>query len=308
MRQRPDQWPARVWVYRGLKGARPLLLASAFPVQGRESAEQLTWRLNANAKTNPAVPSRSMATYEEAERLRNVPSTTKAEMAVTVVSDVVGSVVPFGNLIGTLLAPFFRKNLDRWQHLVGTSLAELVERLEGFDPRTLAENEPFMNLLSQTTLLAMKTSKEEKLVALRNAVVNSLQAGAPDELEQLTFLRCVDELTTAHLHVLALFADPKAWFEKNPGLRPTAWRSMDQTELVTASGISDFRGRPDLIGPVLSDLTVRNLVIPNKGPVLGENLWHPQTTKLGDAFLRFISEGAWDSDAPTQGRDNSLSG
>ena len=58
---------------------------------------------------------------------------------------------------------------------------------------------------------AMKTHYEEKLAMLRAALVNGVLEGAPDEHEQLLFIRFVDELTPLHVRLLALLDDPAGW-------------------------------------------------------------------------------------------------
>lgn len=41
---------------------------------------------------------------------------------------------------------------------------------------------------------------------------------APDEHEQLTFLRLVAELTPLHVRMLAVLAEPEGWFVRHPEL------------------------------------------------------------------------------------------
>jgi hypothetical protein len=69
--------------------------------------------------------------------------------------------------------------------------------------------------------IAMRTDREEKLRMLRNALINAVLPGAPEEHEQITFLRFVDELTPAHVRMLAFLADPVRWFDQHGLQKPT---------------------------------------------------------------------------------------
>src|SRR5258707_556352 len=66
----------------------------------------------------------------------------------------------------------------------------------------------FVTTALQATQIAVRTRQEEKLNALRNALVNSALAGAPDETIQQIFLNHVDSPTAWRLRVLAFLCDP----------------------------------------------------------------------------------------------------
>ena len=97
-------------------------------------------------------------------------------------------------LANYVIGPEIGKRRERWLHELGEVVRELEERMEDFDPRHLEGNEQFVSAASDA---AMKTHYEEKLAMLRAALVNGVLEGAPDEHEQLLFIRFVDELTPA---------------------------------------------------------------------------------------------------------------
>ena len=88
---------------------------------------------------------------------------------------------------------------EEWFELFADKISELESRVEGF-----AESPMFITAVVEATNAALKTHEREKLGALRNAVANSPLPGAPDDSTQLLFLRFVDQLTAAHLKILAV--------------------------------------------------------------------------------------------------------
>ena len=68
--------------------------------------------------------------------------------------------------------------------------------------------------------MATRNHEQEKIDALRNAVLNSALPHPPDDSLQQTFLAWVDRFTVWHLHSLSLFDDPKAWFAAGVGNSP----------------------------------------------------------------------------------------
>jgi len=103
-----------------------------------------------------------------------------------------------------LVGPKIAQRRDEWFELFADKISELESRVEGF-----AESPMFITAVVEATNAALKTHEREKLGALRNAVANSPLPGAPDDSTQLLFLRFVDELTAAHLKILAVLNDPR---------------------------------------------------------------------------------------------------
>ena len=164
-------------------------------------------------------------------------------------------------------------------------LQELRERLEDFDPRDLQGNEAFVTTVLATSILAIKTHQAEKLESFRHAIVNSVLPGAPDEFEQMTFLRYIDELTPLHVRVLTLLDDPRGWFDRH-GIPQPNFMSAG-IGAVLDPGVPELGGRKD---QVLTDLGARGLTVgTNPGVASADSIWSQHTTPLGRAFLAFIT-------------------
>jgi hypothetical protein len=191
---------------------------------------------------------------DDSEGIGEVPRATAFEVVAKVgeaglsAIPVVGG--PIAGLLDAALAPALTRRKDAWLNRLCLAVTEMQGRFKGFDPRELGENETFVSTVVQTTILAMKTDQEEKLQSLRNAALNSVLPGAPDELEQSIFLRYVDELTPLHLRARSLLAEPKTWFHQHyPGTVYTKV-ALDQ---VTAEAFPEVDGRPEVLDLVVQD-------------------------------------------------------
>jgi len=72
---------------------------------------------------------------------------------------------------------------------------------------SLGENAAFVTTALQATQIALRTHQEEKLEALRNAVVNSASDRSLDDDTRSIFLTFVDAFTPTHLRILKYFQD-----------------------------------------------------------------------------------------------------
>lgn len=155
----------------------------------------------------------------------DLPGRSRAEIGAGLARAAISSVPLVGGaaaeLFDLVLAPSLERRRDEWMGYLGEAVEELRERLDGFDPRDLEGNEQFVSSVLAASTLAMRTHQTEKLRMLRNAIVNSVLPGAPDDYEQMAFLRYVDELTPLHARVLAFVADPRGWFERHGIEQPT---------------------------------------------------------------------------------------
>jgi hypothetical protein len=154
---------------------------------------------------------------------------------------------------------------------IGQALRELEERM-GIVLETLQENERFIDTALEATLIALRTSNHEKLEALKNAVLNSATADAPEEVHQQIFLGLIDDLSTLHVRVL----------REMEGLimGTSAERYLSQL-------LPDFQSEKSLYLHVWNDLVARNLIRVVNNAVHSINV---SRTTLGNGFIRFISE------------------
>lgn len=112
-------------------------------------------------------------------------------------------------IIGLVLAPPLAKRRDAWFESLGERLKAVEARLE-----LLGENQAFVTTALQATQIAVRTHQEEKLDALRNAVVNSATNPGPEDDVRSMFLTLVDGFTPTHLRILKYFQDRNSLGER----------------------------------------------------------------------------------------------
>lgn len=221
-----------------------------------------------------------------------LPGRSKAEIGASIVSAGVSSIPLVGGaaaeLFELVLAPSLEKRRDEWLRRLGEAVDELRDRLEGFDPRNLEGNEKFVSAVLAASTIAVKTHETEKLVMLRNALVNAVLPGAPEQHEQMTFLRYVDELTPLHVRILAFVADPVQWFDDR-GLERPRYMSAGVATILEL-GMPELAGRRELYDRVAFELQQRGLAdVPLHAMMTNDGVWSQRATGLGQRFLHFIT-------------------
>jgi hypothetical protein len=108
---------------------------------------------------------------------------------------------------------------DKWFTQLAEGVEDLRKRVEDLDLETLADNPLFVDAVVTATRTVEHTHQEEKISALRNAVLNSAAPDAPDADTQAIILSLVDRFTPSHLRLATLWDDPLAWFARH-GLTP----------------------------------------------------------------------------------------
>jgi hypothetical protein len=127
----------------------------------------------------------------------------------------------------------------------------------------------------------MRTHQEEKLEALRNALLNSIRLKSIDGEKQVFFFGLIDLFTATHIEVLRLFEDP------------VTFSVLRRQQLGSRRSLTD---------PIVLDLNLRSLVtdprpFAARARESSESLvsfgW--TLSPLGREFMKFIS-------APSIGR------
>ncbi|MCL1636142.1 hypothetical protein M2650_16085 [Luteimonas sp. SX5] len=189
---------------------------------------------------------------------------------------------PSVELFQHVVQPPLEKRRIEWMAYVGEKLVELEQR--GVDIQQLSENEEFVSAVLHASQLAVRTHRQEKREALRNALFNIASGKAPEESLQQIFLEYIDSFTELHVQLLKFFQQP-------PG---SANVMMGALSSVIEQGIPGLRGKGQVYGQVWNDLVARGLVgnVGLQVMMTGHGLAEKRTTPLGDAFLAFISEPA----------------
>ncbi|GJE57309.1 hypothetical protein [Methylobacterium thuringiense] len=176
---------------------------------------------------------------------------------------------------------------SNWFNSLGEGLRELQDRFEGFDPDTLGENEEFVSTVAETTRIAMATHREEKREALKNAVLNTARGGSIDDVVRGSFLGYIDRFSGLHLRVLHAEANPNS-----DEYRAAAGNMyMGSRHVIIRKMIPERDATDDSLKRVYEDLRREGLTQGNEQSGLSSSgLFSPNTTPIGDAFLRFISD------------------
>jgi hypothetical protein len=208
-----------------------------------------------------------------------VPDKSTGDLAYTVVKAAMSAIPAVGGsaaeLLGLVFGPPLEKRRTEWSKRLAEAVRELQERADGITPETLAADPVFVTTAMHATQVAIRTHQEEKLVALRNAVVNSATATAPQDDLKAIFLNLVDAFTPTHLKILKYF--------QNRG-------TLDATAI---QRLRDARAITDVIVNELA----RNGLIEDHRPYAargrdsGDSLLISDWTvsQLGSQFIAFIS-------------------
>ncbi|HYP41578.1 MAG TPA: hypothetical protein VEX13_14565, partial [Chloroflexia bacterium] len=183
----------------------------------------------------------------------------------------------------------------------GEMVAEGLQQLKDTDPRFDLDDYVSQEKITTTMLIALpaalRTTKAEKLSALRNAVLNAALPGSPDEDIIVFYLNAVDTLPASALKILEYFADPED-FGKRRGISYQA----DMTELDFFTRVfEEFNGQPELLDMLMRMLDERrfsggagNTASLGWLRMASDNMpSHPpqrRITPLGERFLAFIRE------------------
>jgi hypothetical protein len=117
---------------------------------------------------------------------------------------------PAVELLGLIVKPSLERRRDEWLTGIGERLRSL-EEAKRLTLNDLQNDETFVDVATQATQAALRTSQSEKRRALRNAVLNSALRNAPEAVVQQLFVSLIDAFTEWHLKMLAFGEDTEAW-------------------------------------------------------------------------------------------------
>lgn len=196
--------------------------------------------------------------------------------------------------IGSTLSELINKSISlhvnartsKWQESVVSCLEEIYQKFEGL-PAGLTENETFITALLHGAIAATRTHQEEKLEALRNAVVNSALPNAPSDDLQLMFLNYVDIFTPWHLRMLKFFDNPETTIKQ---YKPNPKQPLD---MLLQDIFPQLKEEWEFCYLVIKDLTDRRFIslstMEMPLAISKEGFYSRYTTSLGQQFLNFVS-------------------
>jgi len=181
---------------------------------------------------------------------------------------------------------------DQWVELIARGLSDLQKKVAGLDFDALQRNQAFITTALHASQLSIRNHQEEKLTALRNAVLNAALPGAPTDDLQAIYLSYVDYLTPWHMRLLRLFHDPTAWESPH---EPSTPRGPDKKVFMLyelQSMFPELSGQGHFLVRLAKDLHERGLtqITSLMTDMTEPGAIHSWTTPWGKDFVRFISE------------------
>jgi len=193
-------------------------------------------------------------------------------------------------IFNAIVAPPLAKRQAEWIESVIEKLRELEEKVEGFRIENLAKNANFITTVTYATIIAIRNHQEEKLEALRNAVLNTALSPLVEEDLMHMFLNFIDELTPWHLRLLKYFDNPEGWLKQNE--IPTPSFHMGGPISIMNVAFPELEKDSEFAGQLIRDLHTRGLISADittmKTMTSKTGMYSPRTTPLGKQFLRFI--------------------
>jgi hypothetical protein len=182
----------------------------------------------------------------------------------------------------------YNRRWQQWFEDLAEAVNELQVRTDGLSFDELAEDEAFVDAVVQASRAAQATHQEEKLIALRNGVLNSLAPDAADVDTQARFFRLVEQFTAAHLRLLVFMHDPAEAFDVQGLERP---QMIGGRGMLLERAMPEFRGRQAWYELLHGDLAAARLISSGGMSTLlsSGGIYQSSTTPLGEEFLRFVS-------------------
>jgi len=193
---------------------------------------------------------------------------------------------PVSELADIVMAPSLAKRRDLWLEKLGELLNELIERVEGFEVRRLADDEVFVSAVAEASRIAVGTHLEEKLNVLKICLINLALDEDRDDFMAMQLLRLVGVLDPEHLIVLSYLDNPGAWFDAKKINRPT-YLTAARSKLLESAGLPVVGGSLEIVLRTLRDNGLANTDQLN-GMVRGESMWTSLATDLGRQLLAFV--------------------
>ncbi len=219
-----------------------------------------------------------------------IPQKKKSDKVKEIIKNAVSS---FGGppiaFFASFYTPPYQKRLGEWMEKIGEALQRLEDE-RSFNLDKLQNNDQFIDILMYGSQIALRTSKEEKRKALRNAILNSALPDPPEEALQQMFLNFIDEFTEWHIRILKLVDDPAEWCTTHSVSLPTEIRRglLDLIEVA----YTNLVGQDDMCKIIWVDLHRKGLVHIEymDDPTFFSNIEVSRTTSIGKQFLNFIED------------------
>lgn len=191
-------------------------------------------------------------------------------------------------LFNTIITPPLLKRRDEWLIKITSSLKNLEEKVEDFKIENLSENPLFITVFMDATQTAIRNHQEEKLEALKNAILNTALNITIEENTQLIFLNLVDVFTPWHLKILQVLNDPLNWNQQNE--ISINYSSMSTIQTFIETSFPELKEKKEFCNKIIKDLYSEGLISIDSIKVMMSTggILQSRTTKLGKDFIRYI--------------------
>ena len=218
----------------------------------------------------------------------------KGDITYDLVKGILSVIPTLGSPASVLLDTVFTAPLDKrkqeWLERLADDVTYMQEIIKDLTPEKLSKDQAFVTVALQASQIAIRNHQKEKIEALSGAVLNSVLPNAPEEDQQLIFLRLIDHLTPWHLRVLALTNDPVEWMMGN-GINIPSWTSGSLAGVICHC-FPELKVKGEFCGQVIRDLLSEGLLeqgINLNTMMTGGGVLASRTTITGKTFLRFIA-------------------
>ncbi|MES2436561.1 MAG: hypothetical protein V4519_00960 [Patescibacteria group bacterium] len=170
-------------------------------------------------------------------------------------------------------------------------MAERINRLEdeSISKEKLMNNPEFITVFIHASQIAIRNHEQEKLDALKNAIVNTARNITISNNMKLIFLSYIDNITPWHIKILHYFSDPKNACITN-GVNLDKY-SMGGATTFMEEVYPELRGKREFYDLIYQDLEAKGLTL--KGTLhattSSSGMLAKRTTNFGDEFLSFVS-------------------
>lgn len=221
----------------------------------------------------------------------DVPTEKVTDKVHSLTKDSLGAIPLAGSIASELfnmvVSPPIEKRRNEWMESVGQGLLALEVKIENLEEK-LSNDNRFIDIALQASVIALRTSQKEKLEALKNVILNIANGQTIDESLQIMFLSFIEGFTIWHIRLLDLFSNPKEWLSKH-GKNVGEYMSGSKT-IVLEVAYPELARERTLYDLVWKDLYAKGLVVNDSLHVMmtSTGIFEKATSTFGDKFLNFI--------------------
>ncbi len=219
---------------------------------------------------------------------------TSGDYVHSAVNVAVSSIPVFGSAASeifnmVIVAPL-EKRKEKWMLKIAESLEELQSTVDGFDVHKLCNDELFISVLNRASQLALSNHQEEKIFALKNAVMNTALNISIEENEEMMFLNMIDAMTPWHLKIISYFDNPEERF-KELSIKPTEYM-MGSPVLPLQEFYPELKSKNDFVNLIVNDLYSRGIfsIKDLNCTMSSSGMYVSRLTEYGKRFFNYIKE------------------